>query len=643
MPGGNGQHIYLQQKNVTLCVGNSGIQHVLSVLILFSCFCANTKSQGQAPSIQWQHTFGGTNFDQVESVIQTYDGGFAAAGISTSNNGNVTGNHGAGDFWIIKLNASGVLQWQKSYGGTADDGAFSISQTSDSGYIVAGTSTSVNGNVTANHGFIDFWIIRLNSSGVLLWQKSFGGSSVDIPYDIHQTTDLGFIIGGYTVSNDGDVSGNHGFEDFWIMKITSAGVLQWQKCFGGSMDERALSVQQTSDGGYVAGGYTKSTDGDVAGNHGDYDYWIVKMSSTGALQWQKCLGGTSSDQGSSVQQTSDGGYIAAGFTASVNGDVTFNHGFEDLWMVKMNSTGNLQWQKSLGGTGVDQAYKVKQLSGGGFVVAGSSYSLNGDVTGNHGGYDDWIARTDISGNIVWQKSLGGSSVEECYSISTTTGNGYILAGGTLSNDGNVSGNHGDCDYWIVKLNESAVALPVDLLSFDGVHDQNKNILQWSTAAEVNNNFFDLERSSDGEAFMTIARVSGQGNSSSVHQYEYADEEISSGSSYYYRLRQEDYDGSSTYSNVIEIKSSARNIFFQVSPNPCSGIANIEYAVNDRAHVIISVYNSMGQMVALIYDGLRENGIYRHQFSAKELGLPAGMYTACLQEDADILYVKLVEN
>ena len=598
---------------------------------------------GQAPTIQWQKTFGGSNFDQVESVIQTYDGGFAAAGIATSTNGNVTGNHGFGDFWIIKLNASGVLIWQKTFGGTADDGAFSIAQTSDSGFIVAGSSTSTNGNVTINHGLNDFWIIKLNSSGVLQWQKSFGGSSVEIPYDVRQTSDLGFIIAGYTVSNDGDVSGNHGFEDFWILKLNSAGILQWQKCFGGAMDERALSIQQTTDGGYIAGGYTKSTDGDVTGNHGDYDYWIIKLSSSGILQWQKCLGGSSSDQGSTVQQTSDGGYIMSGFTASTNGDVTFNHGFEDLWMVKLNSTGIVQWQKSLGGSGVDQAYKVKQLSGGGYIVGGSSYSLNGDVTGNHGGYDDWIARTDNVGNIVWQVSLGGSSVEECYSISPTTGNGYILAGGTLSNDGNVSGNHGDFDYWIVKLNETSIPLPVELLSFYGIISPDKNILRWATASEVNNNYFLLERKSSSYEFRSITQMHGHGNSTSLHEYQYEDDNVIPGETYYYRLQQVDYDGTSTYSNVIALVASPAKIDLLSAPNPYNGVTTIEYKLNGDVHVRLAVINCLGECIATLCDEQQEKGTHSYNFSAKKLGFPAGIYTVNLVEDVKIFYLKLIEN
>lgn len=594
----------------------------LYLSIFFFLSLAIYKTHAQAPTIQWQKTFGGTNFDQVESVIQTFDGGFIAAGIATSTNGNVTGNHGFGDFWLIKMNGLGVLQWQKSLGGSADEGAFCIRQTVDSGYVVAGSSTSNDGNVSGNHGLNDYWVVKVNSAGTLQWQKSLGGSSVDIAYDIRQTSDGGYIVAGYTISNDGDVTGNHGFEDYWIVKLNSTGTLQWQKTFGGSMDERAYSIQQTTDGGYVAGGYTKSSDGDVTGNHGDYDYWLIKLSSTGTLQWQKALGGTSSDQAHTVQQTADGGYIIAGFTASVNGDVTFNHGFEDLWIVKLNSTGALQWQKSLGGSGVDQAYQIKQLSNGGYIVGGSSYSLNGDVTGNHGGYDDWIVRTDNVGNIVWQKSLGGSSVEEAYSISPTTNNGYIVAGGTLSNDGNVTGNHGDFDYWVVKLNDTSNPLPVELLSFEGINSGDKNEIKWSTASETNNAYYELQRKYSLENFKTISRLAGSGNSNTLNSYNYEDADIKPGTLYYYQLKQIDFNGEAHFSKVIDVKTMDSNLPVQIIQLFGEADAYFIYSLNESAQVHIELFNLQGQKIKTIYTGYQEAGKYSQKFGSY---LTEGMY------------------
>src|SRR6185436_2258986 len=284
------------------------------------------------------------------------------------------------------------------------------------------TSTSNNGDVTGNHGGVDCWIFKINSTGALEWQKSYGGSSIEIPYDIHSTNDHGFIFAGYTNSNNGDITLNHGFDDYWIVKTDSAGNIQWQKSFGGSDQDHALSVQQTTDGGYLAGGFSNSLNGDVTLNNGSYDYWIIKLDSAGSLLWQQSLGGSLDDKGQCLALCADGGFVISGFTASSDSDVTFNHGYEDLWMVKFDSSGLIQWEKSFGGSGVDQAYSIKQITDGGYIAAGSSYSLDGDVTGNHGGYDYWVLKTDSAGALEWEKSLGGSSVEEAYCIRAADSN-----------------------------------------------------------------------------------------------------------------------------------------------------------------------------------------------------------------------------
>src|SRR5688572_15163162 len=170
--------------------------------------------------------------------------------------------------------------------------------------------------------------------------------------------------------------------------------IQWQKCLGGTDNDHAVSVQQTGDGGYVAAGYSKSNNGNVTGNHGDDDFMVLKLDGNGTLQWLKSLGGTAAEQASAVQQTSDGGYIVAGYTLSNNGDVSGNHGNEDCWLVKLNSSGTIQWQKCLGGTERDFANAVQQTSDGGYIIAGSTFSNNGDVSGNHGNDDYWVVKLD---------------------------------------------------------------------------------------------------------------------------------------------------------------------------------------------------------------------------------------------------------
>ena len=175
-----------------------------------------------------------------------------------------------------------------------------------------------------------------SSSPAIAWQKCFGGSKDDEAKSIQQTSDGGFIVAGKTWSNDGDVTGNHGREDFWAVKLSATGAIQWQKCLGGSGWDVATSIQQTSDGGFIVAGRTNSNDGDVTGNHGNDDFWVAKLSSTGAIQWQKSLGGSGEDKAYSIQQTSDGGFIVAGYTASNDGDVTGNHGYDDFWVVKLS-------------------------------------------------------------------------------------------------------------------------------------------------------------------------------------------------------------------------------------------------------------------------------------------------------------------
>jgi len=308
----------------------------------------------------------------------------------------------------IQAQTTPAIEWQKSLGGSSDDYAESIQQTTDGGFIVAGYSSSNNGDVSENHGIYDYWIVKVDADGNLAWQKCLGGSDWDAAYSIQQTTDGGFIVGGYSESNDGDVSGNHGNSDYWIVKLDADGNLAWQKSLGGSGDDFAYSMQQTTDGGFTVAGWSKSNDGDVSGWHEGYtsygyptsDYWFVKLDADGNIEWQKCLGGSGYDEAHSVQQTTDGGFIVGGWSYSNDGDVSGHHGasnYPDYWIVKLDANGNLIWQKSLGGSGYDKARSVQQTTDDGFIVAGFSTSNNGDVSGNHGVDDYWIVKLSPEG------------------------------------------------------------------------------------------------------------------------------------------------------------------------------------------------------------------------------------------------------
>ncbi len=421
-----------------------------NLLILLIIFYFSVDIHAQSPIIVWQKCLGGSKDDYASSIQQTNDKGYIIAGFTKSNDGNISGNHGGSDFWIVKIDNSGNIQWQKCLGGSKDDYATSIQQTSDGGFIIAGYTCSKNGDILENHGGSDFWIVKIDNSGNIQWQKCLGGSKDDYATSIQQTSDGSFIIAGYTCSNNRDVSGNHGDYDCWIVKINDIGNIQWQKCLGGSSSDRAESIQQTSDGGFIMTGRTGSNDGDVLGNHGGQDYWVVKLNNIGNIQWQKCLGGSSSDWVHSIQQTSDGGFIVAGETWSNDGDVSGMHGDDDYWVVKLDNSGNIKWQKCLGGSKLDYATSVQQTNDGGYIISGYTVSNDGDVSKSIGSVDAWAVKLDNSGNIQWEKSFGGTNDDRFSSI-LQINDGFVATGRTYSNDINVSGNHGEADYWIMKI------------------------------------------------------------------------------------------------------------------------------------------------------------------------------------------------
>jgi len=425
--------------------------NVLFVLILGTSLISMAQ-----PAIDWQISLGGSAMDIAYAIDVTTDGGYIVVGGAVSNDHDVTGNQGSLDHWVVKLTSTGSIDWQKSLGGSIEDVAYSVQQTLDGGYIVAGYAGSTNGDVAGNHGAHDFWVIKLTNTGNMDWQKCLGGSGLDESSVIEQTSDGGYIIAGTSKSTNGDVTGNHGNWDYWVVKLDSIGTIDWQKSLGGSSLESASSVQQTLDGGYIIAGNSFSTDGDVTGNHGDSDYWVVKLDSSGTIDWQKCLGGSGPDAANDIKQTSDNGYIVTGWSLSRDGDVTGNHGDIDYWVVKLTSTGSIDWEKSLGGSGADQPHSIQQTIDGGYVVAGYTTSVDGDVTGAYVGLDYWVVKLTNTGSIDWQKCLGGSNAEIPYAIEQTLDGGYVVAGYSQSTDGDLTGNYGAQDYWIVKLSPSIV-------------------------------------------------------------------------------------------------------------------------------------------------------------------------------------------
>ena len=339
--------------------------------------------------------FGGSNGEAARSIQQTTDQGYIIAGNSNSNDGDVGGNSGQFDAWVIKLDENGELEWEKNFGGSDNDAAYSIQQTANQGYIVAGFSNSNDGDVGGNNGGSDFWIIKLDEDGVLVWEKNFGGSGDDEAYSIQQTTDQGYIIAGSSESNDGDVEANNGEADFWVVKLDIDGALVWENNFGGSSEENSFSIQQTTDQGYIVAGFSNSNDGDVGGNKGDIDVWVIKLDMNGALVWENNFGGSYMESAESINQTADNGYVMAGYSFSMNGDFGVNNGslgFSDLWVAKLTEDGELEWGKNFGGSEREVARSVQKTADQGYIVTGYSKSDDGDVDENIGSHDVWVLK-----------------------------------------------------------------------------------------------------------------------------------------------------------------------------------------------------------------------------------------------------------
>jgi hypothetical protein len=408
-------------------------------LLLTILSIVGQSAHAQAPvGIQWQKTIGSDYDDQASCVAITSDGGFAVGGWSS--------NSGA----VYKLDAQGNVVWP---GGTGLGHAQAIVKTDDGGVAVLGyiITTSTKEDIS---------ITKFDKDGLFRWQNSYGGTGSDFGFGITATSDGGFAVVGTTWSGDGNVTHNHGLSDVWVLKLNSAGALEWQQTYGGSVEDRGFSIAQTRDGGYVVAGATASRDGDVSGYHANLDAWVIKLTSNGTLQWQSTLGGSNDDAFTSIIQCSDSGYIAAGYTESNDGDVHGSHGTltRDAWVVRLTAAGSIIWQRPYGGTLNESAAAIIETFDGGYLFAGAAVSKDGDVVGAHGSSaDDWIVKITKAGAIAWQKCFGGSRFDEANAIAQTPEGGFIMAGISYSNDGDVPEGEAGInpglypDFWIVKL------------------------------------------------------------------------------------------------------------------------------------------------------------------------------------------------
>ena len=295
------------------------------------------------------------------------------------------------DFWLIKTDAQGNLIWERSFGFSGADEGINIIETSDNHFLLTGvldvTSSGGQGNEgrnTTRHAGGDYWAIKVSQTGDLVWSRFYGGSFTDTPYGVVETSNNEFIMAGSSDSNDVDISANKGTYDFWVIKAAANGNLVWEQSFGGMEIDEARGIAATSDGNYVVVGDTRSSDQDVSQNNGGADLWVIKISDNGNILWEQSIGGTNFDVPRSINTTLDGGFLIAGSSRSSDGPVDLNQGQNDAWIVKVNSNGQMDWQRTFGGSEIDFGYDAVELSNGSIVLVGESSSSNGDLSENKG-------------------------------------------------------------------------------------------------------------------------------------------------------------------------------------------------------------------------------------------------------------------
>lgn len=422
----------------------------------------------EPPIVEWEQNYGGSQEEVLNDVLQTPDGGYIAVGSTTSADGDLTANFGGRDFWVKKLNASGMIEWQRDYGGSEDDVAYSVALTSTGGYIVAGSSASANGDVNFNLGGLDVWVLALDATGTILWSQGYGGSGNDEGLVIKNTWEGGYILASRTDSPDGNVTDAFGANDIWILKLSANGFVEWQQSYGGPAEDFVADVEQTSDGGYFIGAYSTSA---FPANHGGYDFTTLKVNPRGVIEWQNHYGGSADDLLNDILPTNDGGFLLAGRTASNNTDVIGSNGGDDCWLVKVDAGGTLVWQSPLGGPLDEGILSVSPTSDGNYLVLSSGLSANGDFAGNNGLNDLHLLKVNDTGNVIWSQNYG-STQEDFATIGFQTRDGaYLIAGNSNGSDTDVSANFGMQDDWMVKLRPPLipdVVLPADptICAFD---------------------------------------------------------------------------------------------------------------------------------------------------------------------------------
>jgi hypothetical protein len=366
----------------------------------------------QAPDTLWTRTIDGPHTDLARCIVETPEGDYVFTGARTNND--------SLDVWLMRIDQGSQTVWTQTLGFEGEESGYSVQQTSDGGFVIAGYTTSEGA------GGYDSWLVKTTELGAYQWSETFGGSDMDIGHSVVQTPDGGYAMAGITYSFGA------GAADVHLVRTDSTGTLLWEDFYGGSSDDYAHSLRNTSDGGFIITGYTASQ------GPGPYSLWLIKTDGSGNVEWDQTLGGTEGEVGQDVRQTSDGGYIITGYTT------TWGSGLGDLWLVRTDGSGNMLWDSYFGGSEWDTGMSVIECRDGGFAVAGY---IDTDTTSDALGYDLWVLKTDSTGEFDWEILLDNGYDSYGMSLSQIMDDGYIIAGYSWTDVGGAD----DYDAWLIRL------------------------------------------------------------------------------------------------------------------------------------------------------------------------------------------------
>lgn len=413
-------------------------------------------------TLAWVESFGGSGIDQATAVVATDDGAFMVLGSTYSNDGHFAGLKSTtdADFFLMRVRSDGGVDWTKVYGGDDDELATGITKTSDGGFVLVGYSRSDNCFTGSNGGFHDYYLLKVDTQGNEIWCQNFGYPGSDQAQSIIETREGDLMVTGFFDVSASEGQGNedrsnsgslHGVGEYWGIKLDADGQFFWKRYFGGSNNDRSYNVVQANDGGFLLIGSSESDDFDITDSKGSYDYWAVKLSAQGALQWTRSFGGSEIDIAYDIALTSEGNYMIVGDARSSDLDVDVNFGNADVWLIEIDPQGNLLWQKSLGGSMFDSAKGILRMNENLYAITGSSRSNDGEVSVNNGENDAWTLVVNPAGEIQFERAIGGSSLDFSQDVAQGIDGALLVVGNTESSDGDIIQNFGFKDILIYKI------------------------------------------------------------------------------------------------------------------------------------------------------------------------------------------------